>query len=288
MLLGLTAVFTSLVANPVSAYELDRIIAVVDEDVILQSELDRQMNRIRDQLRQQGTTPPPADVLQTQVLERLILQKLQLGFAERIGIDVDDATLENAIETIASRNNLSISQFREILARDGYDFADFEEDIRTEIILARLVQQEVENRVRVSPNEVRLYLANQSAEGETVEYRLRHILVSTATHGQAGAEERIAEAQARAASGEDFGSVAASLSDGQQALEGGDLGWRKGSELPSLFADIVPPMAVGEVSRVITSPSGFHLVKLEDKRAGNRSSSSRPYANTSSSKPMKW
>lgn len=252
------------------AYELDRIIAVVDEEVILQSELDRQIDKIRDQLRQQGTTPPPQDVLQTQVLERLILQKLQLGFASRIGIDVDDATLEKAISNIAERNNLSVGQFREILAKDGYAFSDFEEDIRNEIIIARLIQQEVENRVRVSQNEVRLFLSNQGAEGEAVEYRLRHILVSTASHGQEGAEARISEARQRLASGEDFGSVAASLSDGQQALEGGDLGWRKGSELPSLFAEVVPPMAVGEVSRMITSPSGFHLVKLEDKRAGEQ------------------
>lgn len=252
------------------AYELDRIIAVVDDDVILESELERQIARIRGQLREQGTTPPPADILREQVLERLILQKLQLGFAERVGIVVDDTTLEQAITSIAERNNLSLSEFKRILAKEGFEFEEFREDIRAEIVIARLVKQEVENRVRVSPNEVALFLANADEGAQGEEFRLRHILVSTATHGQDGARDRIAEAERRLAAGEDFASVAVELSDGQQALDGGDLGWRKGSELPTLFAEVVPPMRAGELSERITSPSGYHLVMLEERRAGEQ------------------
>lgn len=253
------------------AYELDRIIAVVDDDVVLQSELDKQMARVRTQLRQQGTTPPPTTVLERQVIERLILQKIQLQLASQMGLVADDEVLERAIADIAARNNLSVSEFRQILAEEGYEFSEFREDIRKEITISRLQQREVENRVRVSQNEIDLFLSNRARSGDdNQEYRLRHLLVSTSANSPDRAKLRLVEAQERLQSGEDFSAVAASLSDGQQALEGGDLGWRKGTELPSLFADVVPGMRVGEVSDVITSPSGFHLVKLEDKRQGDK------------------
>lgn len=254
-----------------NAYELDRIIAVVDDDVVLQSELERQMARVRSQLRQQGTRPPPTTVLERQVIERLILQKIQLQLAAQMGIVADDEILERAIADIAARNNLSVDEFRRILAEEGYDFSEFREDIRKELTISRLQQREVENRVRVSPNEIELFLSNQARTGDDdQEYRLRHLLVSTSAHSPDRAKLRLVEAQERIAAGEDFSAVVASLSDGQQALEGGDLGWRKGTELPSLFSDVAPTMDVGEISDVITSPSGYHIIKLEDRRQGDQ------------------
>ena len=263
--------FVMAVLPKANGYELDRIIAVVDDDVVLQSELDRQMAKVRAQLQQQGTPPPPNTVLERQVMERLILQKIQLQLADQMGVVADDEILERAIRDIAARNNLSLAEFRNILQQEGYNFGDFREDIRRELTITRLQQREVENRVRVSQNEVELFLSNESTgEDDEQEYRLRHILVSTSAHSTDRARLRLVEAQERLAAGEDFTAVAASLSDGQQALEGGDLGFRKSGELPTLFADVVPTMQVGDVSDVINSPSGFHLIKLDEIRQGEK------------------
>ncbi|MCP5202405.1 MAG: peptidylprolyl isomerase [Gammaproteobacteria bacterium] len=256
------------------ATELDRIIAVVDDDVIMESELDEQMNRVRAALRQQGTQMPPTAVLERQVMERLVLEKIQLQIADRSGIEVEDAALDRAVSDIAERNKLSIDQFKEILASEGYEFDRFREQIRQEILIAKVRREEVDKRISVSDSEIDNFLRNEEGGEDTLEYHLNHILIAVPSGSSdeeiRAARDKAEQTLARLESGEDFESVAISVSDGQQALEGGDLGWRKGGEIPSLFADPVSNMKVGDVSSIITSPSGFHIVKLVDKRAGDK------------------
>ena len=255
--------------------ELDRIVAVVDDDVVMQSELEDQLNRVREQLRKQGTSLPPTAVLRHQVMERLILQKIQLQVAGRTDIVVDDEGLDQTILDIAKQNNLTLSQFREILKSDGYAFEDFRQNIREEITIARLRKREVDNRVRVTQQEIDNYLSNEANEGPNEkELRISHILIAIPT-GATDDEEQAAREQATAVyerlqAGEEFGDVAISTSDGQQALERGDLGWRKASQLPTLFADTVMSMKVGDTSGIITSPSGYHLIKLMDERSSEK------------------
>lgn len=254
--------------------ELDRIVAVVEEDVIMESELEDQMQRVRAALRQQGTQMPPTAVLERQVMERLVLEKIQLQVADRAGVEVEERALDQAVSDIAERNNLSLDQFREIIESEGYQFETFREQIRQEIMIAKLRREEVDNRVRVRDSEIDNYLHNELQGSDNEEYRLSHILISTPS-GADDQEIRAARAKAeetlaRLESGEDFATVAISVSDGQQALEGGDLGWRKGGEIPSLFADAVSTMEPGDTSGIITSSSGFHIVQLSDQRSGEK------------------
>ncbi|MGB1882493.1 MAG: peptidylprolyl isomerase [Gammaproteobacteria bacterium] len=259
----------------VSAMELDRIVAVVEEDVVMESELEEQLQRVRIQLRQQGTQMPPTTVLERQVMERLVLEKIQLQVADRAGVEVTEKALDQAIVDIAKRNDLSIEQFREILTNEGFEISVFREQIRQEITIAKLRKEEVDNRVRVRDSEIENYLRNESNSGaDDEEYRLSHILISTpsgATEDEVqAAREKAEKSLQRIDDGEDFEAVAISVSDGQQALEGGDLGWRQGSQIPSLFADSVGTMEVGETSSIIRNSSGFHIVKLTDQRRGEQ------------------
>ena len=255
--------------------ELDRIIAVVDDDVVMQSELEEQVQRVRAQLRQQGAQLPPTSVLERQVMERLVLEKIQLQLADRHGVEVKENALDQAVDDIASRNNLSPEQFREILESEGFAFDSFRQQIKQEIMLAQLRRKEVDRRVKVRRVEIDNYLKNELvSESSALEYRLAHILIaipSGATEAEQQAmREKAEDIAARVAAGDDFGDLAISVSDGQQALERGDLGWRKGGQIPTLFADSVSNMEVGEVSPIITSPSGYHLIKLSDKRTGEK------------------
>lgn len=251
---------------------VDRILAVVNDDVITLSDLNREVQTVTQQLRQRNVEMPPRDVLQKQVLERLILRKLQLQLADSTGIRVDDDTLSRAIEAIAKQNKLTLAQFRDVLTRDGFDFATFREDIRKEIIISRLQQRQVANRITVTDQEVDNFLATQSAQGGTAndEYHVAQILIALP---DAASPEQIQAAKDKAQrvldrlrAGEDFKQVALSVSDDQQALEGGDLGWRSEAQLPTLFASLVTKMQPGSISDLVRSPSGFHIVKLIEKR----------------------
>ncbi|MEX2480732.1 MAG: peptidylprolyl isomerase [Gammaproteobacteria bacterium] len=268
----LAGVFCTGATLAATSTELDRIVAVVEEDVIMQSELDEQMQRVRDALREQGTEMPPTTVLERQVMERLVLEKIQLQLADRAGVIVEDAMLDQAVADIAQRNNLSLDQFQEILRSEGYEFDRFKEQIRQEIVIAKLRREEVDNRIKVTDNEVDNYLRGEQIEEEGLEYRLFHILIATPPNADndtiRAARTKAADTLLRLQAGEDFRSVAISVSDGQQALEGGDLGWRKGRQIPSLFADSVSTMQPGDISSIITSPSGFHIIQLADKRSG--------------------
>jgi peptidyl-prolyl cis-trans isomerase SurA len=255
---------------------LDRIVAVAEEDVIMQSELRERIQTIQRQLAARDGQAPPADALVRPVLDRLVLERLQLQEARRIGIRIDDISLNNAIENIARENGMSLAQFRDRLVADGIDFRTFREQIRDEMAIAQLHRRQVDSRIQVSEQEIDDLIASESgAIDRDVEYRLLHLLISLpegATPEQISeTRERAERIREEAAEGVDFTELALRESEGQQALEGGDLGWRNASQVPTLFSRHVVLMREGDVSEVIRSPSGFHIVKLADRRAGNRS-----------------
>ena len=261
-----------LLATNVWAQSLDKILAVVNDEVILESDLQDMEQTIRQQIRQRDAAMPPSDILRKQVLERLIMQRLQIQEADKVGIRVGDDALNAALKQIADKNQLTLRQFRDVLEKDGYDFSQFRETIRDEMIIARLRKSQVEDRVVVSDREVDNFLATQKIQdGGQVEYDLQHILISlpeaASPEEVQAAQEKLEKVQALLKEGGDFSQVAAGYSDGQNALEGGELGWRKQGELPSLFADVVPTLAVGEVSQPLRSGSGFHLVRVKDKKS---------------------
>lgn len=252
---------------------LDRIVAVAEEEVITQRQLLARVHTVQRQLEAREGQAPPRETLMRPVLERLVMERLQLQEAERMGIRVDDIRLNNAMEDIARENGLSLAAFRERLVADGIDFADFREQIRNEMTLSLLHQRRVDSRIQVGEQEIDQFLASESGRIDAgVEYHLRHLLVSTPE--DAGPEEieqarRRAEAlRKEAASGAEFTRLALQSSEGRFALEGGDLGWRAAGEVPTLFARHVVVMREGEVSPVIRSASGFHIVQLVDRRGG--------------------
>lgn len=260
-----------------SATEVDRILAVVNDNVITQSDLEAEKTIVIQQMRQQNIEIPPGGDLNKQLLERLILKRLQLQLADASGIKVDDDTLNRAIETIAKQNNLSLKEFRGVLERDGFDFAAFRENIRTEIVLTRLRQRQIANRITVTEQEVENLLATQKLQGDTGgggdnEYHVAQILIAlpeapTPEQVQA-ANKKAEEVLAKLRAGADFKQTASAVSNDQQALQGGDLGWLKTGQLPTLLAEVVPTMKAGDVSSLIRSASGFHIVTLLDKRGG--------------------
>jgi peptidyl-prolyl cis-trans isomerase SurA len=268
-----TVVCTSATAQSIA--ELDRIVAVVNSDVIVESQLDKRVRRIRAELREKGTTPPNVSALERQVLDRLILDRLQLQIAKENGLRVEDEELNQTIDRIAAGNKLSLREFRDVLERDGLPFSRFRAQVRDEILLSRVRQRSVERRVKVSPREIDNFLATMKSQGGQVnEYNLSHILIAIPEAASAEqistAKDRATQVLTRARNDEDFAALAAEFSDGQQALQGGDLGWRKSAELPTIFADAVPGLKPGDASELIRSPSGFHIVKMHDLRGDSK------------------
>ena len=261
-----------LLQSSYSAVELDRIIAVINDDVVMKSELDEKVRTVKGQLKEQGTTLPPSSILEKQVLDRLILTKLQIQMAENTGIRVDDESLNRTISNIAAENKLSLAQFREILESDGYSYEKFREDIRHEILTSRLRQRQVDNRITVTDREIRNFMDNQEHQGEVeTEYSLAHILISTPEGTSASEREgakKVAEKVVKdLKNGGDFAQLAAPYSDSDDALDGGKLGWRKAGQVPTLFAESVADMQKGDNSDLIRSSSGFHIIKLLDVRS---------------------
>lgn len=265
-------------AQPVAATEdrlLDRIIAVVEEDVIMRSELLQRMDDVSQQLASRDGQAPPREMLVRPVLDRLILERLQLQEARRIGIRIDDITLNNAVESIARENRMTLAQFRDRLVAEGMDFPTFREQVRDELAISQLRRRQVDARIQVSEQEIDDLIASESgAIDRDVEYRLLHLLIALpegATPEQIrAAREQAGHIREEAAAGADFTALALRESAGRQALEGGDLGWRRASQVPTLFARHVVLMREGEVSEVIRSPSGFHIIKLAERRGGTR------------------
>jgi len=249
---------------------VDRIVAVVNKEVITLSELNEAIGAAERQLRRQGTQAPARDVLERQMLERLILDKAQLQLARDNGIRVDDTQVDRAVQRIAEQNNLTLSDFRAALERDGVAFETFRQDLRDQIILTRLREREVDDKIQVSDTEIDLFLEENNAQSAVrAEYNLAHILVRVPDQAS---PERIEAARAKAekaraeAEGGDFRAVAASYSDAPDALQGGAIGWRTGDRLPELFAEAVAKMNPGQVSAVLRSSAGFHVLKLIDRR----------------------
>ncbi|ADE15186.1 SurA domain protein [Nitrosococcus halophilus Nc 4] len=269
LLVAVLAVFWSM--GSFGATILDRIVAVVNEEVVLESELEQMVHTVQEQLVAKGTPLPPDYMLEQQVLERLVMQQLQLQLAARTGIRVGDETLNQALRRIAEDNGLTLSQFRDVLEQDGYNFPSFRENIRRELIISQLHKREVNDRVTVSEAEIDNFLTTQRKRGnQDVQYQLGHVLIAVP---EAASPEQLQAARAKGEQllrqlreGMDFQKAALAYSDGQQALEGGNLGWRKMGQLPTLFVDVVPKLQVGEISELIRSPSGFHIVKLLDRR----------------------
>ncbi|MDC9725526.1 MAG: peptidylprolyl isomerase [Gammaproteobacteria bacterium] len=264
--------FTLMMVGTAWAEPLDRIVAVVNNEVLLESELVDMERTIRQQIRQRNSAMPPSEILRKQVLERLIVQRVQIQTASRVGVRVGDDALNAALRQIAGNNQLTLREFRDVLQEDGLDFSDFRESIREEMIISRLRKAMVEDKVVVSDREIDNYLKIQAVQGGTeTSYQLSHILISVPEAALPeevqSAQDKLTKVQTLLQAGTDFSEVAAGYSDGQNALEGGDLGWRKQGELPSLFADAVPSLTVGQVSEPLRSGSGFHLVMLADKKS---------------------
>ena len=252
---------------------VDRIVAVVNDEVITQYELRSRLDSALGQLQRQGMSSPPRHVLEKQVLERLVMDKVQLQQARDMGLRIDDAQLEQALQRIAAGNNLSLAQFRAVLEKDGIAFASFREEIRAEITIARLREREVESKIFISDGEVDNYLASPSVQGGTEEeYQLAHILLRAP---ESASPEQIQKLRAKAeqmlersSKGEDFAQLAAAYSDAPDGMKGGNLGWRSLDRLPTMFAEASLKLKVGEVSPVLRSSNGFHLIKLLAKRGG--------------------
>lgn len=252
---------------------IDRIEVLVNDDVITRGELDKRMVSVTKMLQSQKTALPDKSVLERQVLERMIIEMLQAQFAKEVGLHIDDTQLDKTILRIAQQNKFpSVAAFRAKLEQDGTDFKEFREEIRNEIISARLREREVDSKLVISENDVDNYLSNQARqEGKGEELQLAHILVVVPEQASADKiqsyRSRAEQALAKLQGGASFAQVAAGFSDAQDALKGGELGWRPADRLPPLFAEALQKMKPGEVSPVLRSPNGFHIIKLLDRRS---------------------
>jgi peptidyl-prolyl cis-trans isomerase SurA len=266
-----TPIEPRLASPPPRIVPVDRIVAIVNDEVITQNDLTERVSLVTKQLQRQGGQLPASDVLSRQILERMINDLLQVQLAKETGIKVDDATLDRTIERIAQENNLAMTDFRAALERDGVKYPRFREDIRSEILLARLREREVDNAVVVTDAEVETEMARQAREatGDS-EYNLAHVLVLVppqATPDQIEQRRRRALlALSELRRGANFAQIAASYSDAPDALQGGALGWRPSARLPALFLEPVEKLQPGDVSDILRSPNGFHIVKLLEKR----------------------
>ncbi len=256
------------------AVPIDRVIAIVNDEALTQYDVNERKRAVLEQMKAQKVTPPATDVLEKQLLERLITERALLQYAKETGVRVDDTQVERTIARIAQDSKLSVDDFRRAVEREGIPFSKYREDMRDEMIVQRLREREVEGRVNVSDAEVDYLLATMDAQsGGDVEYRLAHVLVVVPE--QASPEQieaklrRTEEALKLIRAGTDFAQVAAGFSDAADALQGGSLGWRAPARLPTVFADPVRGMNPGEVSGVLRSASGFHIVKLLEKRSRN-------------------
>lgn len=250
---------------------LDRIAAVVNDGVVLESEVDGELALVTEKLRQQKLELPPENVLRRQVLDRLIMQQIEMQRAAHAGIKVSDEQLNDALQEIAQRNGMKLAQLPDALAAQGIDYAAYRDTMRKEIALQLLRQRDVLDRISVTSREIDRYLAREAAHPSgTTEYNISHILIAVpenATPQQIEqAAARAQEVYRRASSGEDFAKLAVTYSNSDTALEGGALGWRKGTELPTFLSDVVLKLKPGQVSEPLREPTGFHLVKLNSIR----------------------
>ncbi|MDP3744700.1 MAG: peptidylprolyl isomerase [Methylotenera sp.] len=267
-------IFSHFNAQAAEVVKLDRIVAIVDQTVITEQELENRIHTVTAQLAKQGTELPPQEILRKQILERLISDTLQLQYAAQTGLKVDDNQLDKTIERIAEQNKMTLAEFGEALSADGVSMRKFRADIRSEITIARLREREVESRVNVTESEIDNFLTTQASSNEnTDEFEISHILIRTpeegATEDVQKAKAKVDEAITALQAGTSFAKASASFSDAPNALEGGSLGWKTSTQLPALFLDALKSMQTGDVSAALRSPNGFHILKLTNKRGGN-------------------
>jgi len=251
---------------------LDRIAAIVNDGLVLKSELDEQMVAVTHRLQEQKVELPAESVLRQQVLDRLILQEIQLQRAKRIGLTISEEQLNGALQDIAQRNKIPFDQLPTALAAQGIDYKQYRESMRKELTLSTLRQRDVIAHINVSPRELEQYIARQQSTAANDEFNVLHILLSLPEAATPEQLETIShkaqDISERASKGADFGQLAIANSNSQTALDGGQLGWRKGSQLPGFILELVAKMKPGEVSAPFRTPSGFHIVKLYDRRGG--------------------
>ncbi len=250
---------------------IDRIVAVVNKEVITQYELAERMNRVRKELERRGTSLPDRGEIERQVLERLIIEKVQLQYARETGVRVDDLELDRTVSRVAEGNKLSLTEFRKTLERDAINFDGFREELRNEILMNRLRDREVTGKITVSEGEIENLLLEQGERKDiATEYNIAHILVRVPE--QASPEQletrraRAEEAVKRLKDGADFAQLAAAYSDAPDALQGGVLGWRSQQRLPELYVEALAALKPGDISGVFRSPAGFHVLKLLELR----------------------
>ena len=263
---------------------LDRVVAIVNDGVVLNSDLNAEIAAVTERLREQKLELPAQSVLRQQVLERLVVQEIEVQRASKAGIKVSDENVNEALQDVARRNNLTLSQLPEALAKQGIEYANYREEIRREITLSLLRQRDVLQRISVTPHEIDQFLEKQAKlPSAGSEYNVSHILIAVGEEASAAQQEAAAkranDVYERAKGGEDFAKLAVAYSNSQTAFEGGSLGWRKGSELPTFLTDVVAKLKPGEVSEPLRTPTGYHIVRLNEVRgAGGQSMESQVHA----------
>lgn len=280
---GAGAVAAAETASTQTVRPVDRILAVVNDEIITAHELELRLRVAQEQLKRQNIALPAPNVLTRQVLEQMILQRAQLQLARESGVRVDDSTVNATIGRIAEQNSMTLAVLRERLEKEGVSFARYRDDIRDEITLNRLREREVESRIQISEGEVENYLAAQGSNmGEGAQYNVAQILLRVP---EGSSPDRIEAVRQRAEglraqlrSGADFAQLAASYSAGSEALQGGEIGWRTEERLPSLFFNAIKDLQPGQISAVVRSPGGFHLLKLVGLRSAQEAARARPAA----------
>ncbi|GHC16424.1 hypothetical protein GCM10010082_04110 [Kushneria pakistanensis] len=258
---------------------LDRVVAVVNDEAIMSSDLDQRVEQVRQQMQSRDIGMPDQGELREQVLSRMITEQIELQMAKRANLSVSDSDLNQAMRGVAQRNNMTLEQFADRVEQEGMSYAQVREQIRRELLITQVQQRSVASQVNISDREVDQYL-KQAGSNANVQYHLAHILVAvpqapTPQQAEAAREKANQLRQAITSGQARFQEIAAAQSDGPQALDGGDLGWRSGAEMPSIFDDVVPGLNVGDVSEPIRSPSGYHLITLLDKRGGGNAEQQR-------------
>ncbi len=255
-----------------SAKVLDRIVAVVEDDVIMESELRQRVQFLMQQFENNRDALPSQDVLIEQVLQRLIVERLQLQLAQRRGIQIDDLSLDQAMRNLAKRNNLTLEEFRDAIVKQGLDYIAFRDQVRNEMVLAQLRRRTIDQSIQVTESEIEelVIKSDEDLLKKEYEYNIAHILIAVPENPKPEqiekSKQRTALVYDRAVSGRNFAQLAIAASDAQDALQGGDLGWRNKAQLPQIFLPQIDQMQPGDVSKVAQSPAGFHIFKLMDRR----------------------
>jgi peptidyl-prolyl cis-trans isomerase SurA len=270
---GVVAMLASTMVNAETL--LDRVAIVVNEQVILESELNELIENVRTEVRNSGGTMPSDTALKTQAAERLILQKLQMQMAERMGIRIDDAYLDQAIASIANENNMPVDALRQEVTREGASWAEYREEIRKQIVMSEVQRASIQRRIYMSPQEINLLADIISQQGnQSTEYRVAHILVSLQDEegriDEPAARQRAERVLELARAGDDFGQLAITASSAQNALEGGDMGWMTINSMPTLFASALENQEKGHVAGLLRSGLGYHILKIQDVRGAQQ------------------